>query len=104
MGDGARTVDRPALVRDEIALLAAYAEAELRAALTHFAPFNSPHEGKAVIEEELDELWEHVKANSGQTEAARIEAIQIAAMALRYAHDLCSDKRGGQSPAEGGTA
>lgn len=64
-------------------------ESELRSALGKFASFSSPHEGKAVIEEELDELWEHVKANTGRSPAARREAIQTAAMALRYAYDLC---------------
>ena len=61
---------------------------ELARALSRFPPFNSPHEGKAVIEEELDELWLHVKANSGRSEDAMCEAIQVAAMALRYVHDL----------------
>jgi hypothetical protein len=35
--------------------------------------------------------WEHVKANTGTSEDARAEAIQIAAMALRFALDLCGD-------------
>lgn len=53
-----------------------------------FASFNSPHEGWAVIREEIDELWDHVKANTGTNHEARVEAVQIAAMALRYAADL----------------
>jgi hypothetical protein len=61
---------------------------ELMKARAKFPPFNSPHEGKAVIEEELDELWEHVKANTGTGSEAFWEAIQVAAMALRYAYDL----------------
>ena len=61
---------------------------ELLNAIREFPPFNSPHEGKAVIEEELDELWAHVKANTGRSDAAYREAIQVAAMALRYAVDL----------------
>lgn len=61
---------------------------ELRKAQSKFKPFNSAHEGKAVIEEELDELWEHVKANTGDGIEAFEEAIQIAAMALRYAYDI----------------
>lgn len=64
---------------------------ELHRAMTKFAPMASPHEGWAVIREELDELWEHVRANTGRTDEARIEAIQIAAMALRYASDLCDE-------------
>lgn len=63
--------------------------AELVRATGKFARFNSPHEGWAVIREELDELWEHVKANTGQSPDAGFEAIQVAAMALRYAYDLC---------------
>jgi hypothetical protein len=52
------------------------------------APMNSPHEGWAVIAEELDELWDHVRSDTGRSAAARHEAIQIAAMGLRYAIDL----------------
>lgn len=70
------------------AVLALVAE-ELDAALGRFGSIASPHEGKAVIEEELDELWLHVKANTGTTNAACEEAIQVAAMGLRYALDLC---------------
>lgn len=62
---------------------------ELERAYAKFADFNSPHEGKAVIEEELDELWLLVKANDGRGQRARAEAIQVAAMALRYVRDLC---------------
>lgn len=62
---------------------------ELERAVAKFPAFSSPHEGKAVIEEELEELWEHVKKNTGRGLYAREEAIQVAAMALRYAVDLC---------------
>ncbi len=61
---------------------------ELVRAINKFAPFNSPHEGWAVIREELDELWEHVRADTARTPESRKEAIQIAAMALRFAYDL----------------
>lgn len=61
---------------------------EVESARAKFADFNSPHEGYAVIREELDELWDHCKANTGRSVEAREEAIQIAAMALRYALDL----------------
>jgi hypothetical protein len=56
-------------------------------AVEKFGPFNSPHEGWAVIKEELDELWDDVKANryAGQ----KNEAAQIAAMAIRYLYDVC---------------
>jgi hypothetical protein len=68
-------------------------ENELRDALADFDSFNSPHEGWAVIKEELDELWENVCANAGRSDTARAEAIQVAAMAVRYVLDLCPARR-----------
>jgi hypothetical protein len=64
-------------------------ENELDRALSKFPSFNSAHEGWAVIKEELDELWEHVRADEGRNGLARQEAIQIATMAVRYVLDLC---------------
>lgn len=58
---------------------------ELRDARAKWCDFNSPHEGYAVIKEEVDELWDAVKAND--LTAARIEAVQVAAMALRFLTD-----------------
>lgn len=63
--------------------------AELFQATAKFGPFNSAHEGYAVIKEEFDELWEEIKANDGDGDDARSEAIQVAAMAIRYVRDLC---------------
>lgn len=63
---------------------------EVLRALDRFPAFNSPHEGKAVIEEELEELWEHCRANTGRSPEAMKEAIQVAAMAVRYVLDLAS--------------
>jgi hypothetical protein len=76
-------------MRDDILGLVHEVGYELLRAIDKFPSINSPHEGKAVIEEELDELWTHVKANTGRSPEARREAIQTAAMALRYALDLC---------------
>lgn len=61
---------------------------EVDSAMSQHAPMNSPHEGYAVIKEEVDELWEEVKMNCGRYGSAREEAIQIAAMAIRYLYDL----------------
>ena len=49
-------------------------------------PFNSAHEGYAFMLEEVDELWEHVKVNQKKRdlEAMRAEAIQVAAMAVKF--------------------
>ena len=62
--------------------------AEFEDATQKFGKFNSKHEGYAIIKEELDELWDAIKKNELQ-EQIRREAIQIAAMALRFLYDLC---------------
>lgn len=62
--------------------------AELHAAIGKFPPFSSPHEGYAIIKEELDELWDEVKADNGRGREAHREALQVAAMGLRYLVDL----------------
>lgn len=61
---------------------------ELERAVQRHGSMHSPHEGYAVIKEELDELWDEVKANHGLTGMARDEALQVAAMAVRYVLDL----------------
>ncbi|MFP1646140.1 hypothetical protein [Pontitalea aquivivens] len=63
--------------------------AELERAESTHAPMHSPHEGWSVIWEELEELREHVRADTGRSRAARKEALQIAAMGMRYALNLC---------------
>lgn len=50
-------------------------------------PMNSPHEGYAVILEELDELWEHVKKDAGRTPDAMTEALHVAVTGIRYVLD-----------------
>ncbi len=60
--------------------------AEALSARKKFAAFNSTHEGWAVIAEELDEVWDEVRANN--TELAIAEAIQVGAMALRFVADM----------------
>lgn len=52
--------------------------------------FNSAHEGYAVLAEEVDELWEHVKMNQKKRDldAMRAEAVQVAAMAVKFVQIL----------------
>ena len=59
-------------------------------------PLNSAHEGYAVLLEEVDELKNHVWTNQGRRDAAamRAEAIQVAAMAVRFVRDVCDGGRG----------
>jgi hypothetical protein len=46
--------------------------------------FASSMEGYAVILEELDELWDEIKANKGYSEDAYNEAKQVAAMGIKF--------------------
>jgi hypothetical protein len=59
---------------------------ELYRATRSYGPFNSTHEGYAVILEELDEMWDDIKAN--KFIQAKKEAIQVAAMCVRYMMDV----------------
>lgn len=59
---------------------------EFLSATEKFGSFNSTHEGYAVILEELDEMWDAIKANDIMH--ALEEAKQVAAMALRFMYDL----------------
>ena len=62
-------------VRDEV----------IRAVEKH-GKFASGHEGYAVLKEEVDELWDEIKANRGYQLSAMEEALQVAAMAIKYIH------------------
>lgn len=65
---------------------------EMVNASSKFSPFNSGHEGFAVLKEEVDELWEVVKLNKAKhperADLMRKECIQVGAMALRFLHDM----------------
>ena len=67
---------------------------ELLSATTKFGAFTSAHEGYAVILEELDELWDEVKKqyDARSKEEMRKEAIQVAAMAMRFVMDVCGEE------------
>lgn len=65
---------------------------ELEKATTKFGPFASPHEGYAILLEEMNELWSAVKANDYSANT-RNEAIQIAAMAIRFVYDIFDSNR-----------
>lgn len=65
-------------------------------AMDNWPAMNSAHEGYAVLAEEVDELWDHVKTNQKRRDIVemRKEAIQVAAMALRFAVEICNEERG----------
>lgn len=54
--------------------------------------YSSPHEGWAVILEEVDEIWEEVKKNQGRGKSAYDEAKQIACTAIRYMCEVATRK------------
>ncbi len=57
-------------------------------ATNKFPKFNSMHEGFAVIQEEVDELWDNIKGNV-DVQLTKEEAVQVGAMALRFLTDCC---------------
>lgn len=59
----------------------------LRAKFNHSEPFKNAHEGYAVLLEEVDELWDEIKHGQDK-EMMCAEAIQIAAMAIRFIREL----------------
>lgn len=69
---------------------------EIRWAMSNYPGFNSAHEGYAVLKEEVDELWEHVKTKQGNRDLDKMkrEAVQVAAMALRFAVEVCNETVG----------
>ncbi len=66
---------------------------ELRRAESKHAPMHSAHEGFAVILEELEELKAEVFKKRPDVKRMRKEALQIAAMGLRFIQDVC-DREG----------
>lgn len=69
---------------------------EIYRARENWPPMNSAHEAFAVMAEEVDELWDHVKTNQKKRDlgAMREEAIQVAATAIRFATECCSEETG----------
>jgi hypothetical protein len=69
---------------------------EIASAVKMWPPMNSAHEAYAVMLEEVDELWQHVRTKQKNRDlgAMRKEAIQVAAMAVRFAVEVCNEERG----------
>lgn len=55
-------------------------------ALEKFGDFKNPHEGYAILLEEVDELWDEVKKNETNRDYEQMEkeAKQVAAMAIKF--------------------
>lgn len=84
------------LPEDQYGPTAEDAYREARDAGMKWPAFNSAHEGFSVLLEEVDELKAHVWTNQKKRDlvAMRKEAIQVAAMAIRFAADVCNEERG----------
>lgn len=80
---------------DTLSILALDAISDIVDEFTHacskFGSMSSAHEGYAVLLEEVDELWDHVKMKQFERDmkAMRKEAVQIAAMALKFIVQVC---------------
>lgn len=74
---------------------------ELLRAQAKFPPAGSAHGAHSVLREEFEELWDLVKLNPKKAGLSddeyrakmRAEAIQVAAMALRFVQDECDRSR-----------
>jgi hypothetical protein len=77
-------------MRTQVDIIMDVVKKEYVSASEKFGPFNSAHEGYAVIKEEVDELWDAIKSNQSSG-AQRAEAVQIAAMAIRFIFDICTE-------------
>jgi molybdopterin biosynthesis enzyme len=71
---------------ESYAAAAAAIQQEAVMAAAKYPPFNSTHEGYAVVLEELDEAWAEIKANN--RDLAIQEMIQVGAMALRFIAEM----------------
>jgi len=64
-------------------------DVELHKGRKKFGSYNSMHEAYAVIQEELDEFWDGVKADDPDP----VELLQVAATAKRAMVELCNQAR-----------
>lgn len=69
---------------------------ELNDACAVWPEMRSAHEGISILKEEIDELWDEVKIKPKNRDLAkmRAEAIQVAAMAIRFAAECCDETTG----------
>lgn len=90
--DTVRAAFLPQVVEEKLALfdeVARLVRIEYTQALLAHPSYHSAHEGMSIMKEEVDELWEHVRADTGDSQDALGEAVQVASTAMRFATDIC---------------
>ena len=65
---------------------------ELTRANKMYPQFHSPHEGYAVLLEEMDELWDEIKKKQPDKTRMLEEAIQVGAMAIKFIKSCCKEE------------
>lgn len=70
---------------------------ELRRANKVYKPFNSAHEGYAVMLEEMDELFDEIRKKRPDKNRMQDEAIQVGAMAIKFIQSCCAKPIGSMS-------
>jgi hypothetical protein len=78
---------------DKIALAIDAVHSEVKKAMIKHRPMASVHEAYGVILEEVDELFEEVRPDRGRTTEAQKEALQVAAMGVRFVLDVAEKQR-----------
>jgi len=63
---------------------------ELSRANKVYKPFNSAHEGYAVMLEEMDELFDEIRKKRPDISRMQDEAIQVGAMAIKFIQSCCA--------------
>ncbi len=94
MGRGLKIAERILPDAGRIAEFFLEVRREYARATEKFGPFNSAHEGYAVLLEEVDELWDEVKKKREKRDHENMyrECVQIAAMAMKFVVSVCKEK------------
>ncbi len=67
---------------------------EIKKAESKFPAYNSPHEGYAIILEELDELWDEVKEHEQSNIRMYHKSLHVACTAIRFCKMIKNNYKG----------
>jgi len=76
--------------RAKLAKILEKVKVEVERAESLYPPMSSVHEGHSILKEEQEELWDEIKKSPKKRDFTKIEeeAVQVAAMAVRFLLDL----------------